>query len=556
MRRLKGGGLIRNMAELLAERMKRAHKVGEPPRSPGGNLDIEELPRPVLTNFTPEERAELAKSRVYVRAPRDAVSKIAKSGEILTQHEVPSSRGYYDPEYRKEFEHRFFGIPYDAPVKEHPKYGYVSSDPYGRAIRGNDPGVWNPPFYLNPYDDYDKLVQNILEMRGGSGVTGYGPLSFMIKKSENPRITYTPEDSLDAWWTEPRMYEDRILKATNADIIPRLQGKRHYVEAQIHGRVPLSSVEKVIDYRPDPDSRTRRMVEDVMKIPYENVLPQESLQRYVGVKPLEALDILNEEMRGRGIALSKDASKILKEDVFGKMQLDKPVRIEGYFEGGYVTNPSRKNVPKYQYGFKRLPSSVPGPSFAEGGPITPELLESVKMVESGGDPRAVGPLTKYGRAQGAYQFLPQTAREWGVDPFDPESARQGADKYLNWLYGQTGSLEDALVAYNWGIGNLKKFGKEKMPLETRSYVKKVLERLAKFQAGEQPTLASAPHNPVDPVPSPETKSVSPSMMMASSSNVNFISPQKISPPPSVEDDPMKDVNTILRDPMKFATSEA
>ena len=38
------------------------------------------------------------------------------------------------------------------------------------------------------------------------------------------------------------------------------------------------------------------------------------------------------------------------------------------------------------------------------------------------------------------------------------------------LFNATGTWQHALAAYNWGIGNLKRLGFSKAPLETRNYV--------------------------------------------------------------------------------------
>lgn len=74
-------------------------------------------------------------------------------------------------------------------------------------------------------------------------------------------------------------------------------------------------------------------------------------------------------------------------------------------------------------------------------------------------------------AMGIAQFLKATADEWGVQPYDPISAIDGAGKYMQWLYRRTGNYRLALAAYNWGIGNLERKGIAAAPLETRNYLK-------------------------------------------------------------------------------------
>lgn len=77
-------------------------------------------------------------------------------------------------------------------------------------------------------------------------------------------------------------------------------------------------------------------------------------------------------------------------------------------------------------------------------------------------------------AMGIAQFMPATAREWGVDALNPESAIAGAGRYLAWLYKRTGSWQLALAAYNWGIGNVLRKGIASAPTETKNYFSQIL----------------------------------------------------------------------------------
>lgn len=49
--------------------------------------------------------------------------------------------------------------------------------------------------------------------------------------------------------------------------------------------------------------------------------------------------------------------------------------------------------------------------------------------------------------EGMAQFLPSTAAELGVDPWDPDSSINGAAAYLGQLYDQLGSWTAAVTAY-------------------------------------------------------------------------------------------------------------
>jgi soluble lytic murein transglycosylase-like protein len=79
-------------------------------------------------------------------------------------------------------------------------------------------------------------------------------------------------------------------------------------------------------------------------------------------------------------------------------------------------------------------------------------------------------------AVGIAQFMPATAAGLGVDPLDPTDAIYGAARYLASLYRSTGTWGQALAAYNWGLGNLRKYGLSRAPAETRDYYTTILSK--------------------------------------------------------------------------------
>jgi membrane-bound lytic murein transglycosylase D len=120
----------------------------------------------------------------------------------------------------------------------------------------------------------------------------------------------------------------------------------------------------------------------------------------------------------------------------------------------------------------------------------PTEIALLPMVESAFNPDAYSS----GRAVGIWQFIPSTAKNFGMtrnwwqdDRRDIISATKGALDYLQRLYDQFGDWELALAAYNWGEGavaraveNNRKHGKPtdyaslKMPVETSNYVPTLL----------------------------------------------------------------------------------
>lgn len=93
------------------------------------------------------------------------------------------------------------------------------------------------------------------------------------------------------------------------------------------------------------------------------------------------------------------------------------------------------------------------------------LLRRMAYQESRFNPAAVSPVG----AVGLMQFMPATAKEFGIDARIPAQSIDAAGKYMAQLYKITGTWAKALAAYNWGIGNVQRKGMEKAPAETIAY---------------------------------------------------------------------------------------
>lgn len=78
-------------------------------------------------------------------------------------------------------------------------------------------------------------------------------------------------------------------------------------------------------------------------------------------------------------------------------------------------------------------------------------------------------------AKGHFQFMDSTAKEYGLqDPNDFNSSSDAAARYYQQLmkrYG--GDARSAAAAYNWGPGNLDRYGIGAAPAETQGYMDRV-----------------------------------------------------------------------------------
>jgi hypothetical protein len=110
------------------------------------------------------------------------------------------------------------------------------------------------------------------------------------------------------------------------------------------------------------------------------------------------------------------------------------------------------------------------------------LLNAVVQTESGGDVNAISPKG----AEGAFQFMPNTAKAYNVNVKDFNSSADGAARmYADLLLAHNGDLDKALASYNWGQGNLAKYGMDKMPSETKNYIAKVKSKIGEGDMAEQ-----------------------------------------------------------------------
>lgn len=125
--------------------------------------------------------------------------------------------------------------------------------------------------------------------------------------------------------------------------------------------------------------------------------------------------------------------------------------------------------------------------------INPKWVKAIAKIESDFNPDAVGPETKYGRAEGLVQLMPATAKALGVkNSFDPKQAIIGASKLLVELEDTYGKYKEPMLLFaaynsrpelvNAAIKKVKNENKpvtwenvsKYMPKETQRYINKVL----------------------------------------------------------------------------------
>ena len=131
--------------------------------------------------------------------------------------------------------------------------------------------------------------------------------------------------------------------------------------------------------------------------------------------------------------------------------------------------------------------------------VDPKILKAMAYAESEFDPDVISGkrLSKKG-AIGLMQFMPDTAKEYGIDPLNPVQAVFGAAAYMRKSLDKfDGSYGKAVASYNYGASRDEYSHDDwdqRVPSETQGYLRKVFGAVGKFKDGsaEQPAASKEP----------------------------------------------------------------
>lgn len=181
-----------------------------------------------MARATPEKIDRLvdtfraAPEQMRVRVPSDAIAQVLAEGRIRTQFETGTSRGRYDPDYRRQQETDIHGVG-DVDDTARPVYGYVDDDISGNAA------------------------------------APYGAVAFHVKSKVAGRTTLTYGDSLthegvSVSLADPVSPVDLVNAQTDTFIrVTRPDGTvvgDNYVETQFHGGLSVDDLDDAVTFQP------------------------------------------------------------------------------------------------------------------------------------------------------------------------------------------------------------------------------------------------------------------------------------------------------------------
>ena len=198
----------------------------------------------------------------------------------------------------------------------------------------------------------------------------------------------------------------------------------------------------------------------------------ESKRRLASMR--ERYDVFVEKIQAaRPVPLNTEDILILHmARVFGETEVDVPEEFAAEVKT-YIRK--WQSSPRLPRAIRRLHENGYAPTIQRAltdQGLPPQFLY-LALQESNFQPEIVGPPTRYGRAKGMWQFIPETARRYGLQPgplqslgeYDPADERhdftkstQAAAKYLKDIYRTDAQASGLLVmaSYNWGEGNVIK----------------------------------------------------------------------------------------------------
>ena len=178
-------------------------------------------------------------------------------------------------------------------------------------------------------------------------------------------------------------------------------------------------------------------------------------------KEIQAVMEVTQELRKKGIALDSDAAKKLYADavritkieeqgnkiIDARNEAEKKNTKEKEKQQKILQASAKVQANAAKYNFSGLESKYSLPS---------GMLAALHAIETGNTGKS-NQVNKKSGAAGGFQFMPDTAKRFNVNPMDLQQSAEGAAKYMSYLLELfKGDLEKAVRAYHAGEGNVQR----------------------------------------------------------------------------------------------------
>ena len=268
---------------------------------------------------------------------------------------------------------------------------------------------------------------------------------------------------------------------------PEAQQQRNYNAAM--ARKQIRQIDQL--FSSNGDRPRDPLIDQVQMITTETLQTAVERSGEVGYTPPQSAVYISKEYFGGRVSpweiLQRQAKVFLGEDIMLPSSLMREQQQSPTIKRLLNRYPSYNRISR---GYRRMSSQgfdsslIPNhygtmvTQAAQANNIDPAVLSGLLEQESGWNNNAV---SRAG-AQGLGQFMPATAREFGVNVRDPQSSIDGAARYLRYLIDYFGGdLRLAVYAYNGGMGNIEKYGGP-IPgsTENEEYYDLVMERATRY----------------------------------------------------------------------------
>jgi soluble lytic murein transglycosylase-like protein len=235
---------------------------------------------------------------------------------------------------------------------------------------------------------------------------------------------------------------------------------------------------------------------DVFRQAQEDQIKLDTMRKLQGLQLTDAQGNINPQAYSAMAQILAPTNPAVAANLLSKGQEQQDIAwARNVTPGGGGASGATAGAPPAPVSFAPQVSSMVDAAATQYG-VDPGLYSRLINQESGGNPNV---RDSPAGAQGIAQFMPGTAREYGVNPRDPQSSISGGARYLRDMIARFGgNVGLGVAAYNWGPEKVEAWVRRgappgQVPGETRNYVRNITGQDINSWASQGTRLsASAP----------------------------------------------------------------